>query len=117
MQEVMIKTHLIITDIHNEYHMNWCGKIFEAKPKLNDKGLPTFVIHGTNGRMETNVVDMEYLEKLAKKATYPRGRNAVSKDTARIYIKEIDGNEKLLGVLTHKRIKTFAPMYDKVGYK
>ena len=34
MEEVAVKTHLIITDIHEEYHMNWCGKIFDTNPKL-----------------------------------------------------------------------------------
>ena len=29
---------------------------------------------------------------------------------------EIDGNDFLLGVMTHKNIKTFAPMHDKVGF-
>ena len=38
-------------------------------------------------------------------------------DKAYIYIKEVGGHEKLLGVLTHKRVKSFAPMHDKVGYR
>ena len=91
MEEISIKTHLIITDIHDEYHMNWCGKIAEAKPLLKN-GLPLFIIIGT------------------------KGRSAVSIDTSRIYIKEVDGNDFLLGVMTHKNIKTFAPMHDKVGF-
>ena len=52
MQEVMVKTHLIIKDIHSEYHMNWCGKIFDTKPLLNENGLPIFVIVGSEGRVE-----------------------------------------------------------------
>jgi hypothetical protein len=115
MQELMIKTHLIITDIHNEYHMNWCGKIANAKPLLKN-GLPVFVIIGTRGRMELNTIDMKLIEKNAKLLTQPKGRAAVSVDTAHIYIKEIDGNEMLLGVMTHKNVKTFAPMYDKIGF-
>ena len=115
MEQVSIKTHLIITDIHNEYHMNWCGKIVEAKPLL-ENGLPIFVIKGTRGRMEINTIDMKRLERAAKLLTQPKGRSAVTSDTARIYIKEENGNEMLLGVLTHKNIKTFAPMYDKVGF-
>ena len=115
MQEVSIKTHLIITDIHDEYHMNWCGKIMDAKPLLKD-GKPVFAIIGSKGRIELNTIDMKQLEKNAKLLTHPKGRSAVSIDTARIYIKEIDGNELLLGVLTHKNIKTFAPMFDKVGF-
>lgn len=117
MQEIMIKTHLIITDIHEEYHMNWCGKLFDAKPTLNENGMPIFVIIGSQSRMELSTIDMNYLEKCAKKLTYPKGRGAVSVDKAYIYIKEVDDNEKLLGILTHKRVKSFAPMRDKVGYR
>jgi len=115
MEEVSIKTHLIITDIHNEYHMNWCGKISEAKPFL-ENGLPIFIIKGTRGRMEINTIDMKRLERAAKLLTQPKGRSAITKDTARIYIKEENGNEMLLGILTHRNIKTFAPMYDKVDF-
>ena len=115
MEEISIKTHLVITDIHNEYHMKWCGKIANAKPLLQN-GLPIFVIVGSKSRMEINTIDMARLEKAAKSLTHPKGRSAVSTDVARIYIKEVDGNEKLLGVMTHKNIKTFAPMYDKVGF-
>jgi hypothetical protein len=115
MQEVMIKSHLIITDIHNEYHMDWCGMVADAKPALKD-GLPIFVIIGTRGRIELNTIDMKRIESAAKTLTYPKGKSAVSIDKARIYIKEEDGNDFLLGVMTHKNVKTFAPMFDKVGY-
>ena len=115
MEEISIKTHLIITDIHDEYHMNWCGKIAESKPLLKD-GLPLFIIIGTRGRIELNTIDMKRIERCAKSLTYPKGRSAVSVDTSRIYIKETDGNDFLLGVMTHKNIKTFAPMHDKVGF-
>ena len=113
----MIKTHLIIKDIRDEYDMNWCGKLFDAKPALNENGMPIFVIIGSQRRMELNTIDMNYLENCAKRLTSPKGRGAVSTDKAYVYIKEVGGNEKLLGILTHKRVKTFAPMYDKVGYK
>ena len=115
MEEIALKTHLIITDIHDEYHMNWCGKIAEANPLLIN-GLPLIVIIGTRGRVELNTIDMKWIEHNAKILTRPKGRSAVSVDTSRIYIKEIDGNEMLLGVMTHKNIKTFAPMHDKVGF-
>ena len=116
MEELLVKTHLIITDIHEEYHMKWCGKIVDAKPELQH-GLPIFVIVGTKGRIELNTVDMKRIEKCAKLLTDPRGRSSVSTDSSRIYIKEIDGNEKLLGVMIHNNIKTFSPMFDKVGYQ
>lgn len=115
MEEIALKTHLIITDIHDEYHMNWCGKIAEANPLLIN-GLPLIVIIGARGRIELNTIDMKWIEHNAKILTRPKGRSAVSVDTSRIYIKEIDGNEMLLGVMTHKNVKTFAPMHDKVGF-
>ena len=115
MEEISVKTHLIITDIRDEYHMNWCGKIANAKPYLKN-GLPLFIIIGTGGRLELNTIDMKHLEKSAKLLTRPKGRLAVNKDTARIYIREVDGNDLLLGVLTHKNVKTFAPMHDKIGF-
>lgn len=115
MEEIALKTHLIITDIHDEYHMNWCGKIAEANPLLIN-GLPLIVIIGARGRIELNTIDMKWIEHNAKILTRPKGRSAVSVDTSRIYIKEIDGNEMLLGVMTHKNIKIFAPMHDKVGF-
>ena len=115
MEEISIKTHLIIIDIHDEYHMNWCGKIADAKPLLKN-GLPVFIIIGSKGRIELNTIDMKWIENTAKWITNPKGRSAVSVDTSRIYIKEVDGNDFLLGVMTHKNIKTFAPMHDKVGF-
>lgn len=115
MQEVSIKTHLIITDIHDEYHMDWCGKIANANPKL-ENGLPIFIIIGSKGRIELNTIDMKRIENSAKLLTHPKGRSAISSDVSRIYMKEVDGNDFLLGVMTHTNVKTFAPMYDKVGY-
>ena len=70
MEEISVKTHLIITDIHDEYHMNWCGKIANAKPYLKN-GLPLFIIIGTGGRLELNTIDMKHLEKSAKLLTRP----------------------------------------------
>ena len=115
MQEISIKSHLIITDIHNEYHMKWCGKIANAKPKLKN-GMPVFAVIGSKGRIELNTTDINQLERAAKLLTQPKGRSSISTDTAHIYIKEVDGNEMLLGTLVHTNVKTFAPMFDKVGY-
>ena len=116
MKEISIKTHLIITDIHEEYEINWCGKILDAKPLIKNNK-PIFAIVGSKGRIELNTVDMQRIEKVAKLLTQPRGRSAITTDVARIYIKEVDENEKLIGTVTHHHVKTFAPMYDKVGYK
>lgn len=117
MHEVKVKTHLIITDTHSEYHMNWCGKVLDSKPLLNENGLPIFVIVGSEGRVEVSTLDMNYLEDCAKRLTRPRGRSAVCEDSSRIYIKEVGGSQKLMGVLFHKRIKTFAPMHDIVYWE
>ena len=116
MEEVLIKTHLIISDIHSEYDINWCGKIKDTKPKFKN-GKPIFVIVGGGKRMELNTTDMTSIEHSAKRITCPQGRKAVATDIARIYIKEEDDSEKLLGVVTHNRVKTFSPMYDAVGYR
>ena len=116
MGEVLVKTHLIITDIHDEYHMNWCGKIANANPLLQN-GLPVFIIIGTTGRIELNTIDMKHIEETAKLLTRPKGRSAITTDTSRVYIKEKNGNDMLLGVMTHKNVKSFAPMFDKVGFQ
>lgn len=115
MQEVALKTHLIIKDIHDEYNINWCGKIANVKPKIKN-GKPVFIIIGTRGRIEANTADMASLEHKAKLLTQPKGRTAVSTDSAYIYIQDIEDKEILMGVLQHNRVKTFAPMYDKVKY-
>ena len=116
MQEVRLKTHLIITDIHSEYTMNWCGRLIDANPRLKD-GKPVFTIIGSRGRMELDTIDMNQLEYNAKLLTKPKGRSAISKDVAWVYLQEADGGERLMGVLTHKRVKSFAPMHDKIGVK
>ena len=116
MEEVSIKTHLIVTDIHEEYHIDWCGKIMDANPKFKNNK-PIFIIVGSQSRIELNTADMKKIEKCAKTMTNPKGRSGITTDTARIFIKENDGNEKLIGSLTHNHIKQYAPMYDKVGYR
>lgn len=116
MEEVAIKSHLIVTDVHNEYHINWCGKILDCKPQFKNEK-PIFIVIGNGGRMELNTTDMIRVENCAKLCTRPKGRTAISTDIARIFILEEDNNEKLLGILTHNRVKTFAPMYDKVGWQ
>lgn len=118
MEEVRIKTHLIITDIHNEYHIDWCGKIANTNPKFKN-GKPVFIIVGSkgNGRMEVNTTSMKEVEKCAKLMTNPRGRGSVTTDICRIFIKEENGKETLMGILTQNNIKSYAPMYDKVGFE
>lgn len=115
-EDIMIKTHLIITDIHEEYSIKWCGKIAETKPLfLNDK--PVFVIIGSESRIELNTFDMKQIEDCAKRLTHPKGRAAITTDKSYIYIKEIDGAETCIGIVTHNHIKKYAPMFDPVGFK
>lgn len=116
MSEVLLKTHLIVTNIHEEYDINWCGKILDTKPKIKN-GKPIFIIVGGGGRMEINTIDIKRVEKCAKLVTAPKGKQAITTDTARIFILEEDDNEKLLGILTHHHIKDYAPMYDKVEFE
>ena len=115
MSEVLIKSHLIVTDVHDEYHMVWQGKIVNTKPKFKNNKLMFAIISG-KGRMEINTSDMQEVERCAKLMTYPRGRQSVTSDDARVYLIEEDDKETFMGILTHSHIKKYAPMYDKVGY-
>ena len=112
----MIKSHLIITDIHSEYIIKWQGRIIDTNPMLKD-GMPIFIIISSENRVELNSCDMKQIEETAKSITRPRGRSAISTDTARIYIKEVDGAETYIGSVIHNRVKTYAPMFDPVGYR
>lgn len=116
MIEVLIKTHLIVTSIHEEYNINWSGKILDAKPKFKNNK-PIFIIVASGGRIEVNTTDMNRVEKCAKLLTAPKGRQAITTDKAYIYILEENDHEMLLGTLTHNHVKTYAPMYDKFDYE
>lgn len=109
-----VKTHLIITDIHEEFNINWCGRLMDSNPLLQ-KGLPIFVVVGGAGRIELNTIDMKEIEYWGKRMTDPRGRESFTTDKSYIYIKEKDKNEKLVCVITHNHIKQYAPMFDEVG--
>lgn len=110
-----VKTHLIITDIRDEYDINWCGRLLDANPII-ENGKPIFIIIGNHHRVEINTIDIKLLEQRAKEFTQPHGREAITQDSSHIYIKEVGGNEKLACIVTHRRIKTFAPMYDEIDY-
>lgn len=112
MQEVMLKTHLIVTDVHEEYIVNWCGKIANTKP-LFKNNRPIFVIKSSGTRIEVNTSNMKHLEHCAKLITNPRGRQAITTDVARIYIKEENGKETLIGKVTHNHVRQYQQMYDK----
>lgn len=109
---VNLKTHLIISDMHEEYFVKWIGKLMDTKPLIKN-GFPVFVIVGSNGRIELNTLDIELIEKTAKRLTHPRGREAFTTDCARIYIVEEDETEKLMGKVIHNHIKQYQQMFDK----
>ena len=111
MQEVMLKTHLIVTDVHEEYFVKWCGNIINTKPLLKN-GMPIFIIISSDSRVELNTINIKWIEESAKKITHPRGKKAVTTDIARIYIKEEDGKETLLGRVIHNHVKQYKQMYD-----
>ena len=108
----MEKPHFVVKDIQDDYRINWCGKIADANPVIKNNS-PVFVLIGSQNRLELNTIDFAYIEKCAKRMTHPKGRHAVTFDSVRIYIKEVSGNEMLLGVLSHTRTKTFMPVYGK----
>lgn len=116
MEEVKIFSHLICTNIHDEYRFNWGKRILDTKPKF-EKGKPIFIVAGGNGRIEVNTTDMKWVEHCAKLVSKPKGRAAVTTDIVRILIKQEDDSEVLVGTLTHNHVKEFRPMYDKVGYR
>ena len=60
---------------------------------------------------------MKLIVEAAKSITRTNGRGAISTDTARIYIKEVGGAETYIGSVVHNRVKTYAPMFDPVGYR
>lgn len=74
MQETLIKTHLIVVSTHEEYHMNWCGKIIDTKPKIKNNK-PIFTIVSSKGRMEINTADIKKVEDCAKRLTEPKVDN------------------------------------------
>ena len=112
MSTVMLKTHLICTDVHDEYFVKWCGKLKDAKPLLKN-GLPIFIIVGADGRMELNTIDIKEIERCAKNLCHPRGRESITSDCARIYLLEEDDNERLMGKVFQTHVKQYQQMYDK----
>ena len=114
MQEVSVKTHLIVSDVHEEYFVKWFGGIANTKPMFKND-LPVFVVIGSKSRVELNTLDIKRVENCAKRLTNPRGRQAITSDTAYIYIKEENGHEALIGKVVHSHVKQYQQIYDKVG--
>ena len=111
-KQVLEKTKFIVLDTQDDFHTKWCGRIIDSDPIIKNNK-PIFVIVSGRCRLELNTNDMNYVERMAKKATCPKGRQAITSDSARIYIKEKSNNEMLLGVIFHIKTKTFAPIQDK----
>ena len=116
MSEIKLKTHLIVTDVHEEYFIDWCGRIIDSNPVFeNDK--PVFIIAPPNTKVEMNTINMKRIEEVAKRLTHPRGREAITTDTAYIYIKEVNGGRKLIGKVVHNHVKEYRQMYDRFEYR
>jgi 2-C-methyl-D-erythritol 4-phosphate cytidylyltransferase len=113
MEEKLVKTHLIVIDIKNDYSIKWVKAIKETRPMF-ENGRLVFIVVGGKGRMEVNTNDMTRVEKSARAMSYPKGRAVVTSDVVRILLKQEDESEVLMGLLTHNRVKTFAPMFDKI---
>lgn len=116
MDEISIKTHLIITDIHEEYNIDWCGKLFGANPEMKNEK-PIFILISSDSRIELNTWDMKEIERVGKLIAKPKGKEAVTEDKTRVYLKELNEKERLMCIITRRKIKTFAPMHDKVGWR
>ena len=41
---MLVKTHLIVVDQYDEYKVRWTKRLIETKPKLNENGLPVFIV-------------------------------------------------------------------------
>ena len=115
MGEIKLKTLLIVSDVHEEYFVKWCGKLIDAKPLIKND-LPVFVIVGSDGRMEINTIDIKMIERCAKSLSHPRGKQAITSDCVRIYLVEEDGNEKLMGRVFHNHVKQYQQMFDRFEY-
>lgn len=63
---VKINTHPIVRDIHEEYHVKWCGQIINTHPIL-ENGKPIFSIVSKEGHIEVNTTDIKRIENIAKR--------------------------------------------------
>ena len=115
MPEVKLKTHLIVTDVHEEYIIKWDKKIATIKPFLKND-LPVFILVGSNGRMELNTIDMALIERNAKNLSHPRGKESITSDCVSIYVLDEEENEKLVGRVLHNHVKQYQQMYDRFEY-
>lgn len=117
MEQVKVKTHLIISEIQEQYDVKWTGKFKEVNPFLNEDGLPLFIIISDDSRVELNTISMKDVEECAKRIAHPKGRASITSARSCIYLKEIDGKETYMGYVVHRRVKKYQQMYDKVGWQ
>ena len=111
MSTVMLKTHLIVAGMHEEYSVKWTGRIIDAKPLFRNN-MPVFVLISSEHRTELNTIDMKRIEECAKRMTNPHGKKAIATDKTEIYLLEKDGNQKYMGQVIHNHIKEYRQMYD-----
>lgn len=112
---VKINTHPIVVGAHEEYHIEWHGKIIDTHPKMMNN-LPIFRIRSHEGMVELNTIDMKVIEHTAQKMTNPCGAGKIVTDRSYIYIVEEDGKEALLGIVTHSHIREYRRMFDDFEY-
>jgi len=113
--DVVDEGRWIITHTDDGFNVKWFKKLQDMKPKLNAKGLPTFVLISSIGRSEIATMNMPYLENQAKKFTQPKGKGKLSTDVCRIYIKQEDGEEVLMGSVTHDVVRHYRKTYGGGG--
>ena len=111
--EEVTNTRLICIGCDDDFQMKWIRKIIDTNPSFDGDKL-SFVIIGSNSRVEISTMDFNRLENVAKRITAPKGRSAISTDKAYIYIKEENGGEKIMGVVERCHIRKYAPMFDEV---
>lgn len=113
MIEENVKTHLICTEVRDEYNVDWCGSMIDADPYIKN-GLPVFILISSADRVQLNTADMSLIEKWAKKITAPKGRQSITKDSTNIYLLENGGSKRLVGVVRHRHIRKYSQMTDKI---
>lgn len=110
----MMKTHLIVVGQSDDFNVKWTRKLIDLCPTIDSHGNFTFNIVVDSHRVEIKTHDMNYLIERAEKNTRPKGRGSLTTDEAKIYIKEQDGKETLVAIVTHIHTRKYAPMYDDV---
>ena len=112
---VKINTHPIVVGTHEEYDIEWCGKIVDTCPKI-ENNMPVFFIKSSQGGMEINTNNIKTVEYVAQNLTSPHGKDSITVDKSYIKKKKKNNNKVLLGIITHRHIKEYRQMYDEFEY-